>query len=94
MVCARARVAWLHGLRARRVVTWFARVSRGYNNGLRACRVVTWFARVSHGLPSPIALNLALPRVAGPASFNVVAFLVIFIVVSLHNNYKEFSVSR
>ena len=25
MVCAHARVAWLHGLRACRVVTWFAR---------------------------------------------------------------------
>ena len=31
MVCARARVAWLHGLRACRMVTWFA-------------RVVAWFA--------------------------------------------------
>ena len=27
MVCARARVAWLHGSRVCRVVTWFARVS-------------------------------------------------------------------
>ena len=55
MVCA--RVTWLHGLRACHVVTWFARVSRGYMvcarvtwlHGLRACHVVTWFARVSHG---------------------------------------------
>ena len=27
MACARARVAWLHGLRACRMVTWFARVA-------------------------------------------------------------------
>ena len=32
VVCARARVAWLHGLRACRMVTWLApvRVSRSY----------------------------------------------------------------
>ena len=54
----RARVAWLHGLHACCMVTWFAPVcmSRGYMvcacvrvawlHGLRpcACRVVTWFA--------------------------------------------------
>ena len=34
-----------------------------------------------HGLP--IALALALPRVAGSTSFNVVAFLVIIIFVGL-----------
>ena len=27
MACARARVAWLHGLRACRMLTWFARVA-------------------------------------------------------------------
>ena len=48
MVCARARVAWLHGL--------------------------------------PIALALALPRVAGSARFNAVAFLVIIIHV-----YNQFT---
>ena len=54
----RTRVTWLHGLRACRMVTWFAlvRVSRGY----MVC----------------LALALALPRVAGSASFNAVAFLV------------------
>ena len=95
MVCARARVAWLHGLcpRACCVVTWFvpARVLRGYMvcararvawlHGLRACRMVTWFApvRVSRGYMICLApaLALALPRVAGSASFNAVAFLVI-----------------
>ena len=74
MVCARARVAWLHGLHpcACRVVTWFVpmRVSRGY--------MVCAHARVAwlHGLPIALALGLALPRVAGSASFNAVAFLV------------------
>ena len=84
MVCT--RVAWLHGLRACRVVTWFARVSRGYMvcacvawlHGLRTCRVVTWFARVcvSRGYTVCLALAVALPRVAGSASFNAVARLV------------------
>ena len=61
MVCTRARVAWLHGLRS------------------CACCVVTWFApvRVSRGYMVCPALVLALPRVAGSASFNAVAFLVI-----------------
>ena len=54
-----------------RVVTWFVpvHVSHGYMVCARAR--VAWLA--IHGLPSPIAL--ALPRVAGSASFNAVAFL-------------------
>ena len=75
MVCARTRVAWLHGLcpHACRVVTWFvpARVSRGYMVCARTR--VAWL----HGLPSPsLVLALALPRVTGSTSFNAVAFLV------------------
>ena len=60
MVCARTRVAWLHGLCQ------------------RACRVVTWFVpvRVLLGYMVCLALALALPHVAGSASFNAVAFLV------------------
>ena len=54
--CARTRVAWLHGL--------------------RACRMVAWFApmRMSLGYMVCLALALTLPRVAGSASFNAVAF--------------------
>ena len=51
MVCARARIAWLHGL--------------------------------------PIALALALPRVAGSASFNAVAFLVIIIITRTKKHLKN-----
>ena len=56
--CARTRVAWLHGLRACRMVAWFApmRMSLGY----MVCLA--------------LALALALPRVAGSMSFNAVAF--------------------
>ena len=71
MVCARARVAWLHGLcpRACRVVTWFVpvRVSRG---NMVCARVVTWFAPVRVSLDYMVCLALALaqalalPRVA------------------------------
>ena len=61
-----------------------------------ACRVVTWFARVSHGYMVcaharvawlhglPIALALALPRVAGSASFNAVALLVYIYIYTVH----------
>ena len=51
-----------------RVVTCFARVSHGNMVCARARRVVAWFA-YSGISPSPI------PRVAGSASFNAVAFL-------------------
>ena len=67
-------------IRKRRTrVTWL--------HGLHACRVVTWFVPVRvawlHGLP--IALALAL---AGSASFNAVAFLVvIYIILSVHYLY-------
>ena len=64
--------------RACRVVTWFARVSHGY--------MVCAHARVAwlHGLPSPSPSPIALalpPRVAGSASFNAVAFLIIDIII-------------
>ena len=39
------------------------------------CVRVAWL----HGLPIALALALALPRVAGSASFNAVTFLVIYI---------------
>ena len=56
MVCARVRVAWLHGL--------------------------------------PIALALALPHVAGSASFNAVAFLVIYIYIYIIYKYIPFCLQK
>ena len=47
--------------------------------GLRACRMVTRFAPVRVSLGYTVCLALARPRVARYASFNAVAFLVIFI---------------
>ena len=80
-VCTYVSHAWALGRHTQaphacRVVTWFARVSRGYMVCTRAR--VTWL----HGFPSPIAL--ALPRVARSASFNAVAFTSIYLFIYLY----------
>ena len=86
--------AWALGrhkqaLRACRVVTWFARVSRGYTVCARAR--VAWYSYMVC-LYSLIAL--ALPRVAGSASFNAVAFtsynyMCILYICIYSNNYYD-----
>ena len=95
-VPARTRIAWLHGLcpsarvlrgymvcaraHAYRVVTWFVRVSHGY---MVCTRVHVAWLHHRYGYMVCLALALALPRVAGPASFNAVAFTsIIFILFS------------
>ena len=88
MVCARARVVWLHGLHACCMVTWFApvHVLRGYIHVVCAMasdrrkelarlrqRRHTYHMSVPRSCENECC---AIPRVAGSASFNAVAFLV------------------
>ena len=89
MICARACVVWLHGLHACRMVTvtWFApvRVSRGYmvcamDSDRRKELARLRQRRHTYHMSVPRSCEnecCAIPRVAGSASFNAVAFLVL-----------------
>ena len=90
MVCARARVAWLHGLRACRMITWFApvHVSRDYMVCTMDSDRHKELARLRqrrhmYHMSVPRSCEnecCTIPHVAGSASFNAVAFLVVIVI--------------
>ena len=91
MVCAREHVAQLHGLRACRMVTWFAplRVLRGYmvctmDSDHRKELARLHQQRYTYHMSVPRSCEnerCAIPCVARSANFNAVAFLVIIIII-------------